>query len=605
MRTGCVKVIIALKHLNMLSINHFYQGCLLFMLAIGLLSWAGCEPVDDETPPVECAADDLPQVNYSNYCTPDYRIFSGLGAPEFQAVGLPDFCATDYTNSRSAQLEVPAAGRIYFHRYVDFPAAVGVEFIGTNCMGENDYTLIDCSVSSRIFESYAIEAANYTTVIVRIVYVPNSEYVPGTREEDVIELAAFTQPYTPAVNYNDGGNGQERVPADCFGRPFSFILSPSGNGVSPVEDAIRLGFPYEVCNCDADIVKVELPEGVDLNAVRPKVPKSKTESDTTEFSFNLPIGVPIVDFLNSEFNPALDPNVGGNPCLDFEEPTVSSGNFGLRVAIIDSGVDFASLPEIFGPTSDNTPDVDCIAHGAYGYDFIGNDSDPDDISGHGTLVATAYLSGLSSQFPVTLVNYKFLDSQVGTLFNAMCATSTAITFGADIINMSWGFGNDRFPPVLKGLLDRALNENILIVTSAGNEGRNVMESPTYWPAAAGDMYSNVIAVGSYAPNNENAPIRTPFSNFSEQSVEVAAIYSTQTLSVGGATVYPAGTSISAPIVSRKLTATSTPGGDPAAAINLLFNDANQTATDPISLPQINSGRYLRLPTPENGCGSLQ
>lgn len=588
----------ALKHT-------FSQFCIYLLLAVGLVSWPGCDD-DEMPPPPECTFGDIFQLNYTDYCDPELLKFRIASSDVPQPVGLPNFCFDDYTDSRSFQLEVPAGGTIYLHRYRDFPADITMEFIGTNCEA-GDYTLLNgCNyaTSRRLVETYEVDASGFTTLIVRAVFKQNSDYVPGTREDDVLDFAAFTSPYTPAQIVN---NGENPLALDCNGELPSFILSPRDGGISPIDAAISLGFPFEACDCDEDIVLVELPPGVSLNRVRPRVQRDETETDTTHFNRNRLIATPVTQFTNTDFgNPQQDPNVGGNPCLDFQDPNVGGGFNGLRVAIIDSGVEDGPNP-FFQINADPNPEQSCVSHGPLGYDFIEEDDTPNDMIGHGTLVGSAYLSGLSGNFAVTLVNYKFLDTEFGTLFNAMCATSTALKTGANIINMSWGFPSSRFPPVLETLLNRAQDQKVLIVTSAGNDQRDVQADPIYWPAFAGAIYPNVVTVAAHSVDGSSGPFLVDFSNFSSDAVGIAAPYSTQARDANGAVIYPSGTSISAPIVARKLTEVAEPGMEPEVIINNLFMDGSKVGQNDNFIGQILERRFLRTLqfNPANGGCEIQ
>jgi len=107
------------------------------------------------------------------------------------------------------------------------------------------------------------------------------------------------------------------------------------------------------------------------------------------------------------------------------------------------------------------------------------------------------------------------------------------------------------------------------VTTAGNEGQSIDLNPQ-WPGAFSDpvfKFGNLLTVGSMAyPEFDlnQDPIKVDYSNFSPTRVDVAAYLTSATPRWRTASLddinYLAGTSISAPIVSRSLASYLGPNG---------------------------------------------
>ncbi|WP_430457832.1 S8 family serine peptidase [Rheinheimera sp.] len=150
---------------------------------------------------------------------------------------------------------------------------------------------------------------------------------------------------------------------------------------------------------------------------------------------------------------------------------------GIRVAVLDSGVDYTheALGGCFG--------AGCKVAG--GYDFVGNDSDPMDVFGHGTHVASiiagesATIGGVAQK--ASIYAYKVLgDNGYGSTFNILAALEKALDpdgnpltrDGAQIINMSLGHdGRDPQDPVVVAV-NNVAKAGVLVVVAAGNSGPN-------------------------------------------------------------------------------------------------------------------------------------
>lgn len=233
--------------------------------------------------------------------------------------------------------------------------------------------------------------------------------------------------------------------------------------------------------------------------------------------------------------------------IDLEEAwSKTTGSDEVIIAIIDGGMDLDhedlkdnlwKNPGEMGLDSSNndksTNGIDDDGNGylddVYGWDFTNNDNDPEDDTekGHGTHVAGIIggrgdngigITGVCQQ--IKLMPLKFTDaSGNGYTSDAINAIEYVIYMKEELgknivaINASWGGGNNN--SFLKDAIRRANEAGILFVAAAGNNGRNIDQSPFY--PASFDL-ENIISVGAV---NCDASL-TNYSNYGLQSVDITA-----------------------------------------------------------------------------------
>ncbi|MCB9653610.1 MAG: S8 family serine peptidase [Deltaproteobacteria bacterium] len=189
---------------------------------------------------------------------------------------------------------------------------------------------------------------------------------------------------------------------------------------------------------------------------------------------------------------------------------LSTGASGVVIAVVDTGVDWnhpdlaaniwVNQGEIAGNGVDDDGngyvddirgwdfvDIDGPASSfATGEDLGPADNDPMDFLGHGTMVAgVAAATGNNAQgiagvcwhcrvMPLR-VGVMLRDSETSLFGPAYVLSSwvaSAVDYatdnGADVINLSMSDNN--WPGVLKDAIDRAINQDVVVVASAGNEG---------------------------------------------------------------------------------------------------------------------------------------
>ncbi|MEX2983935.1 type VII secretion-associated serine protease mycosin [Streptomyces sp. C36] len=214
----------------------------------------------------------------------------------------------------------------------------------------------------------------------------------------------------------------------------------------------------------------------------------------------------------------------------------------VRVAVIDTGVDVKN-PQLAGA-------VDVKS----GTDLLSGPKDPArgptvDLVGHGTKVAgiiaarPSPASGFVGIAPESVIIPIRQNDEKGTGTTRTLAVGIkqAVDAGARVINIS----QDTTMPLnpdsdLELAVGYALDHDVVVVASAGNDGADGLPKPTY-PAA----YKGVLAVGASDRNNE----RAPFSQ-SGDFIGVAAPGVDMVSTVpGGGQCVDRGTSFAAPYVA--------------------------------------------------------
>ncbi len=189
---------------------------------------------------------------------------------------------------------------------------------------------------------------------------------------------------------------------------------------------------------------------------------------------------------------------------DFAQNTLGLTGAGVRVAVMDTGVDYdhADLGGCFGPG--------CRV--AAGWDFVGDlfnadpsspsfnpvpvpDADPDDCNGHGTHVAgiVGASGGVTGVAPgVTFGAYRVFGCQGSTTADIMLAAmERVLADGMDVLNMSIGAAF-QWPQYPTGQgATRLVNKGVVVVASIGNSGT----SGVYGAGAPG-VGQKVIGVAS-------------------------------------------------------------------------------------------------------------
>jgi subtilisin family serine protease len=184
-----------------------------------------------------------------------------------------------------------------------------------------------------------------------------------------------------------------------------------------------------------------------------------------------------------------------------------------------------------------------------GWNFYGNNNNPNDDNNHGTHCAGVVLgtsqdilAGTLQPAKIKIMPLKFLDSTgSGSTSSAISAIYYAVQNHANVISNSWG--GSTYSQALHDALKYAYESNIVLVAAAGNSSANIDSSPMY---PAGLPIPGQITVAA----TTNFDMKASFSNYGATYVNLGApgvgIYSTVRF---GAFQSMNGTSMATPFVA--------------------------------------------------------
>ena len=180
------------------------------------------------------------------------------------------------------------------------------------------------------------------------------------------------------------------------------------------------------------------------------------------------------------------------------------------VAVLDTGVAYENDPlglyaqaPVFAATAF-----------APGWDFVNDDSHPDDDDGHGTAMASVVAGqGSAAGIPyvgpavgATILPVKVLDANAqGTEFWLEEGIRFAVRSGASVINLSLDFARNYVPgAALRDAIAVARAASVVVVGAAGNTG----DPRVLYPAA----FPDVTAVGAFRLDAASGYAMTSYSN---------------------------------------------------------------------------------------------
>jgi subtilisin family serine protease len=230
---------------------------------------------------------------------------------------------------------------------------------------------------------------------------------------------------------------------------------------------------------------------------------------------------------------------------------IATGNGGVLIAVLDSGVDFAheELAGRFWSNPGETPSngIDDDGNGyiddVSGWDFVNDDADPADDYGHGTNMASMISAGTNNglgiagacwdcpMLPVKIYN----DTGTGTSSQIADGIIWATDQGARIISHSGGRVGNQF--VFREAVGYAHDAGVVYVSITHNDGTNSIRYPA--------RYVETIAVGATDQSDQ----RAAFSNSGAEIDVVAPGVAILSADMGGGYSLHDGTSNAAPVVS--------------------------------------------------------
>ncbi len=220
-----------------------------------------------------------------------------------------------------------------------------------------------------------------------------------------------------------------------------------------------------------DTVVLSLPDTLTRQTIPPSPLVTRTEPD---YRVSALIDLPTSD---TYFAQQWGLSVTGAPAAWDDLPADAPD---IAVAVIDSGI-CAAHPDLTGRILP-------------GYDYVDDDSTPQDPLGHGCAVAGVIAAnidngeGIAGVAPNTrILPLRVLNADgVGAYSDVAAAIVFAVDNGAQIINLS--LGGSQPASVLADAVDYAAARDVLVIAAAGNTG----QSGVLYPAA----YERVVAVGS-------------------------------------------------------------------------------------------------------------
>src|ERR1051325_1853471 len=301
---------------------------------------------------------------------------------------------------------------------------------------------------------------------------------------------------------------------------------------------------------DSGFEKVELPAGRDAKTAAPQLLLNpQVQFAEPNFIISKEDLTPNDPQFNQQWALQNTGQSGGQFGSDIKVSaawTTTTGSTSTVIAVIDSGIDFTHADLTDNQWTNSKPSTKNDLHG---WDFINNSAEIKDEQGHGTAVAGIIAAegnnseGISGvMWHASLMSLRVLaNTGTGDVANAVQAIDYAVAHGAHVINLSWGTSGESM--ALKDAIDRAMKRNVVVVCSAGNNGKDLATTP-YYPASFG--LKDLIAVA--ATDNFDQP--ASWSNYGARAVTVAApgtdILTTQ---MGGGYRSVTGTSAAAPVVA--------------------------------------------------------
>ena len=203
----------------------------------------------------------------------------------------------------------------------------------------------------------------------------------------------------------------------------------------------------------------------------------------------------ITDFIILEENyELLLDNSGPYIGAEFPKQLGFTGN-GIKIAVIDTGINL-NHPDFFNQ--------DETSRFLKGYDFVDNDTIPQDTNGHGTQVtgiiaADGQLKGIAPM--VEIFSYRVSSDGESVPSDLIIkAINQAVEDRVDIINISLGVNITHNK--IDNAVNNAIKEGIVVVAAAGNSGpdKNTIGSPASNP--------NTITVGATYNNRDSSMVST-------------------------------------------------------------------------------------------------
>ncbi|MEW6610265.1 MAG: S8 family peptidase [Patescibacteria group bacterium] len=191
------------------------------------------------------------------------------------------------------------------------------------------------------------------------------------------------------------------------------------------------------------------------------------------------------------------------PQIKMEQAWDMAQGEGVTVAVVDTGVAYEDYTDpVTRKIFKQAPDLAGTAF-VEGYDFVNDDTHPNDDNAHGTHVAGTIAQTTNNNLGVAGVAFKAILMPVkvlgasgsGTLADVADGIRWAADHGAKVINLS--LGTTASSNTVKNAVAYAYGKGVTLVAAAGNDGKKRNTYP-----AAYDQY--VIAVGAVRYDTQRA-----------------------------------------------------------------------------------------------------
>jgi len=189
------------------------------------------------------------------------------------------------------------------------------------------------------------------------------------------------------------------------------------------------------------------------------------------------------------------------------------------IAILDTGIDYNHRDLKNNIWSNPFPIANMKGEfDNHGWDFISGDNRPFDDAYHGTEVASAIVRVNQN---VRIMPLKIFNPWGATRSGAILgAFQYAVKNGANIIVCAWSTPIDS--QAIRQGIEYAMINNVIVVTSAGDNGFNLSRVPMY-PAVLSFEYENLISVAALSRDGGLLYNEKSKSNFSPAFVQLGAI----------------------------------------------------------------------------------
>lgn len=310
---------------------------------------------------------------------------------------------------------------------------------------------------------------------------------------------------------------------------------------------------YKQCKCADENLELWIFNDSNSNAINIEEKKETAKVDEEIEGVDLN---PIISIPQDQF--AFNFNATG--IVDSALDKVVDFNQSITIAVLDTGINYnyTGFSDSFLYNSKEEACIDNNSEELFGWNFVENNNNPFDNhpSMHGTVVSHMITSNLDSNN----ISYQLLPVKVANengninYFDALCGFQYATKKrNIKIINMSFGWYNQDYE-----LLNKFINiveDEVLVICSAGNKSQNNDYLPHYPSSYESENILSVTGLsGNYDniinfPNGQGFGGLAYFSNYGNNSVDVAAISEGIPFTFNNEIFYYHGTSFSAAYAS--------------------------------------------------------